>query len=378
METKNNPFKLMGYHGTELFCDREEETRQLLNHALNGVNVTLFSLRRMGKTGLIQHVFHKAEQNKKLKTVYIDIYDTQNLHEFTNRMATAILKAFPEKNAIGKKFLQLLKGFSPIISYDQFTGMPEVTLSFGNEQQKQHTLNGFFHFLELQKQPMIIAIDEFQQIANYPEKNVEATLRTTIQHLKNISFIFSGSHKHLLLEMFNNAKRPFFASTTPLYLGSISHEKYSEFIVRLFAERKKTITEEAIDFILEWTGRHTYYTQALCNKVFQLSLKAITLETIFTACDTLLTEQEAVFFQYRNLLTTGQWNLLKAIAKEEVVLQPTGAEFVTKYQLGNPASVRRSLQALVDKEMVIQEVSENGHHHYQVYNRFLSRWLGKK
>ena len=231
-----------------------------------------------------------------------------------------------------------------------------------------------FDFLEKQQTPIIIAIDEVQQIANYPEKNTEAILRTIIQTLKNITFIFSGSHKHLLLEMFNSAKRPFFSSTQTISLGSIPKEKYTEFILKLFNDNKKNIDSNSIEFILKWTRKHTYYTQALCNKIFTQSKSNITKELVFQACDTLLKEQEGVFFQYRNLLTSSQWNLLKAIAKEDKVFQPTGNTFISKYSLGNPASVKRSLEALVTKEMVHKETTET-ENYYQVYDCFLSRWL---
>jgi AAA+ ATPase superfamily predicted ATPase len=317
MMPKENPFKLIGYHGPELFCDREKELNRLTEYAENGINTTLFSLRRMGKTGLIQHFFHQLQQTKSHNVVYVDVYDSSNLHQFTNRLATALLNTFPEKKSVGKKFMALLRGFSPVISYDPFTGIPQVELHFSSYQQNQQSLVGLFDFLEQQKKRTVVAIDEFQQIAHYPEKNTEATLRTIIQPLKKINFIFSGSHKHLLLQIFSNANRPFFSSTSPLHLDRIPEESYAAFIQYLFKESKR-----------------------------------------------------------RNLLTKGQWNLLIAIAKENQVYEPTGARFTAKYHLGNPASVRRSLLALIDKEMVFKESSDEIY--YEVYNCFLSRWLALK
>lgn len=378
MEQVKNPFKLSGYYGPELFCDRDAETEQLIAHFQNGMNVTLFSKRRMGKTGLIQHVFHQLSSFKESKTIYIDIYDTQNLEEFTSKVVTAILQAFPEKNSIGKKFIELLKGFNPVVAYDQFTGLPEVSLSFHTPQQKQYSLNSVFQFLDKQNIHTLIAIDEFQQITHYPENNVEAILRTIIQPLKHVNFIFSGSHKHLLLEIFNSTHRPFFSSTAFLHLDKIPAEAYASFILEKFERHKKTIDRASVDFILEWTKQHTYYTQALCNKVFQLTKKTADIHVVYNGCNMLLLENEAMYFQYRNLLTTGQWNLLMAIAKDDVVYQPTSGTFIKTHQLGIPASVRRSLQALVDKEMVLQETNDEGIVFYQVYNCFLSRWLAKK
>ncbi len=375
MKTDRNPFYLEGYYGSTYFCDREEETTSLLNNAKNGINTTLLSVRRMGKTGLIHHVFKQLERDKSWKGIYIDIYATQSLSQFTEQIASAILKVFPHHKSFGKKFIDLIKGFSPSITYDPLTGVPEVSFNYHTTKQSEYSLKELFNFLDQQAIGIVIAIDEFQQIANYPEKNIEAILRTIVQRLKNVSFIFSGSHKHMLIEMFNNVKRPFFSSTQSLFLQEISRKKYSAFIERLFKKQDRSIEKEAIIFILDWTKVHTYYTQAVCNKVYAQNKLNIKLADVYNACDTILREQENIFFQYRNLLTSGQWELLEAIGKEDIVVQPTSNNFISKYHLGNPASVRRSLQALVDKEMVMREVDKDGQNSYQVYNCFLSRWL---
>ena len=309
----------------------------------------------MGKTGLINHVFYYLNKERSRECIYIDIYATQSLPEFTNQLASAILTAFPQSISIGKKFINLIKGLNPTISYDALTGAPEISFSFSQPRQYEYSLKELFTFLSKQKKPVVIAIDEFQQIVNYPEKNTEALLRTIIQQLKNVNFIFSGSRRHLLLEMFTSAKRPFFTSTNPLYLGSIPPKEYTKFIKKLFAKGGRTIDDKSIEFILDWTCNHTYYTQSLCNKVYTQNTGKISIENVYKACDSILQEQENIFFQYRNLLTSAQWKLLKAVAKEGKVRQPTGSIFIGKYSLGNPASVKRSLEALVSKEMVFQE-----------------------
>ena len=374
MNTKDNPFFLRGYHGSYLFCDRKQETVQLINNVTNGINTTLISIRRMGKTGLIHHTFNSLSKNKNIVCIYIDIYATQNLSEFTNQFASIILKTFPKSKRIGKEFLQMIKGFAPVFSYDPLTGLPNVSLSFSQSNQPQHSLASLFSFLEKQNKKIVIAFDEFQQITAYPEQNVEHILRTLIQPLKNCSFIFSGSQKHILLEMFSSVKRPFFSSTQFLFLANIEADEYSKYIKKVFSKYQKTIQDNAVNFILNFTKRHTYYTQALCNKVFSKNTNPITLEAVYESCDEILKEQEMIFYQYRNLLTKLQWKLLKAVAKEDKVSQPTGIPFISKYQLGNASSVRRSLLSLIEKEMVY-EVSLKEETFYSVYNCFLSRWL---
>ncbi|MDQ3047973.1 MAG: ATP-binding protein, partial [Bacteroidota bacterium] len=207
MNDIRNPFPVSGYYGKELFCDREDETFRLTSNAKNGINTTLLSIRRMGKTGLLFHTFEQLKKNKRTECIYIDIYATQTLNDFTNHLAAGILKAFPEKNTLGKKFLLLLKSLRPVISFDSLSGEPEVSFDFSTAKQNEQSLSGLIQFLESQSMNIIIAIDEFQQISTYPEKNTEALLRSIIQPLKNVRFIFSGSSKHMLTEIFSNSKR---------------------------------------------------------------------------------------------------------------------------------------------------------------------------
>ena len=211
----------------------------------------------------------------------------------------------------------------------------------------------------------------------YPEKNTEALLRSFIQPLKNVRFIFSGSSRHLLSEIFSHAKRPFFASTQPMQIDVIDSKIYLEFIKEKFKIHKRKISNEALTFIADWTRLHTFYTQVLCNRIFASGLKEISEDDVKIECDRLLREQEGIFFQYRNLLTNLQWNLLEAIASEDKVYKPLSQNFIGKYNIGSQANVQRAIEALMQKEMIYREVTD-GKRFYRVYDSFLARWLERK
>jgi AAA+ ATPase superfamily predicted ATPase len=374
MKPPINPFVISGYHGPDWFCDRLPETRLLLSHIKNGNNVTLFALRRLGKTGLIHHVFHHLAASKKTACIYVDIFSTKSLREFTNQLATAVYNRFPEKKGIGQRFFSLLKLLRPVISYDALTGNPEVSLDLAMPKDYERTIQQILSFLESQPVKTVIAIDEFQQITTYPEKNTEAILRTYIQPLKNCSFIFCGSNQKIMSEIFNNAKGPFYGSCLNVALSFIDEKEYAGFIEKLFRQFKKNIDKEATAYILSFTERHTYYTQLLCNQIFAGGEKNITIETVLSACADLLVQQESNFYQFRNLLTQTQWQLLTAIAKETKVQKPYSSEFIKKYQLGTPSMVTRTLESLLAKEMIYYN-SGIKEPYYAVYDKFLMRWL---
>ena len=240
--------------------------------------------------------------------------------------------------------------------------------------EKEYTLQGLFNFLENQGKLIVVAIDEFQQISNYPEKNIEALLRTYIQKLTNIRFIFCGSRKAMMINLFSNVKRPFFASTQYLSLEEIDRDAYSLFIRNKFSESEILITDEALTMILEWSLMHTFYTQSLCNTLFYIADDEITIDTVKLACVELLKRNEPVFCQYRQLLTKAQWNFLIAIAKEKEVRQLTAQKFISQYEIGTPANARRISKSLLEKELLL-ELPSKKETTYRVYDVFLSRWL---
>jgi uncharacterized protein len=373
-----NPFVIKSYVSKELFCDREAELDSLVRNCTNGVDTTLVSQRRMGKSALIYRLFDEITARKiDLFTIYVDIYATRSLSDFIKFLAEAILSKFPERSTFGRKFMLFIKSLRPIITYDAISGEPQVQIFYQSEQQTEYTLKGLLDFLDSQDRKILLAIDEFQQIREYPQKNIEELLRTYIQQLSNIRFIYCGSKKHLMIDIFTNAKKPFYSSTQFVALDKIAYDKYSEFIKHLFTINHVEILDEAVDYILEWTNRHTYYTQALCNLIFSIGWSKITVKEVKDACLKILQMNEVVFLQYRELLTPGQWNFLIAIAKEQFVSQVMANNFLTKYSIGTPANSRRLVGSLVDKELLMENITKEGTC-YTVYDLFLSRWLERE
>ena len=369
-----NPFILTPYLSRDLFCDREEETEKLIDYLESGRNVTLISPRRLGKTGLIYRVFDEIVIRKKdYDTIYVDISATSSIDGFIKALSEAVASSLKNKNRVSS-FIKTIGGIRPLISYDATTGQPELSFTYRSDSEKQTTLKSILSYLESRERTVVVAIDEFQQIREYECVNMEAVLRSHIQNLHNVRFIFCGSKQHIMFDMFSNAKRPFYESTVPVPLHKLNVDKYAEFISRLFLQNGKTIDDETTRFIIRWTRDHTFYTQSLCNEVFMLSRKTVTMEDVFAAMRNLLMAGKEYFLEIQRLISTHQWNLLKAIAKEESVRQPTSSAFIRKYGLTSGASVLKSLNALVEKELVLITNTTDGPV-YSVYNVFLSRFL---
>ena len=373
MKKPSTPFPTTGYFGGEYFCDRVEELESLSRNVRGGSSTTLVALRRMGKTALIRHL--QNELGKEYLSVYVDILPTESMLDLLNSLATGIARMESEHSRLGAQIWKFLKSLRPAISYDYLSGMPTLSLN-QTPDEGLRTIEEIFTFLEKQSKPVILAIDEFQQIVHYREKNVDAWLRTRIQELQNVCFVFSGSQQHLMNELFADPSRPFYRSTQFLKLEKIPRENYHAFIATKFNDHSKQIDDATIASVLDWTMGYTFYVQLLCNRIFLSSGKKVHKDLWKEEAMHLLKEQEFVFYSYRDGLTTAQWNLLKAVAREGVLREPTSHDFTNRNQLGTSATVLRSLKTLQKKELVFRDIDAKGIPYYSVYDVLFSRWIG--
>jgi AAA+ ATPase superfamily predicted ATPase len=366
---KQNPFIISGYISPEYFCDREEETARMLNAIENGRHITLFSPRRMGKTGLIKHLFYRVGRKKEFISVYVDIMATTSLREFTEVFGKAVLTALGKNEAIMKKILKRLSALRLKLTIDHLTGEPALSLDVNNSREAEKSLDTIFRYLANQSHRIVIAIDEFQQITNYPEKNLEAILRTHLQTVNNLSIIFSGSRKHILTEIFSSPDRPFYNITEMMEIGEIARELYNPFIRERFRKGKILISEPALDRIAEISGLHTFYVQYFCNRLYSEN-KKIDMDDVDRVLISILRENEPVYANYLNLLTPMQYRVLKAIALNDGIDNPLSKEFLSQYDLGAASSVSQAIKSLSDKEFVFFSKQR-----YRLNDVFLAQWI---
>ena len=366
-----NPFLVYGYEGPHYFCDREEETRKLVSALENGRNVTLAAPRRIGKTGLIHNVFHQVRNSgDDIICIYVDIFPTRCLADFVHLLGKAVFEAFQSQGErLLSKVMTLLGSCRPAISIDPLTGSPNFSIDIAPSMEEK-TLSDIFDCLEKSDTPVYIAIDEFQQVAYYPESGTEAMLRSRIQFMHNVHFIFSGSQQHLIYEMFLSAKRPFYNSTQIMTLTTIPMESYYKFAESLFAEGGRTIDGTQFKFIYDSFEGHTWYVQTILNRLYESGGDVTEREQVTDAIRTIVRENTMVYQNTIAMLPDKQLQVLKALAKEGKTATPNKGSFIQKYSLKAASSVSSALTSLVDKELVYR--SQEG---YSVYDRFMEIWL---
>lgn len=373
MISKNNPFIVTGKIEPEYFCDRVNESARLVKSITNGNNTVIISPRRMGKTGLIRFCYDKPEINSHYYTFFIDILHTSSLREFTYLLGHEIYKTLlPRSKKMAAHFIQALKSISGKFGFDAISGAPTFSVKLGEIEQPEYTLEEIFQYLSQADKPCIVAIDEFQQIAKYPEKNIEALLRQHIQKISNGNFIFAGSERHIMQEMFTSSARPFYHSADILELRAIPPEIYIPFIVQNFEKYNRHIAPEVVRRIYDLFKGHTYYIQKTFNEAFADTDDggSCTSETVNSAIDNMIESNSTIFREILSNIPEKQKELLYAIAKEEEVEGINSAAFIKRHSLSSSSSVQSATKKLLAKD-IITEI--NGL--YSVTDKLFGMWI---
>ena len=368
-----NPFILRGYVSDEYFCDREKETADLISEIKNGNNITLIAPRRIGKTGLVQHIYAQKEIKEKYYTFLVDIYATKTLADFIQELGRNILQSLKSKGTkVVEHFLNCLHSLRSSISFD-INGNPSWGIDIGDITNPTTTLDEIFHYLETADRPCLVAIDEFQTVSSYREADVEAILRTYIQHCHNASFIFSGSQRNMMSEMFLSHSRPFYMSTSIKTLLPIDKEVYADFATHLFGNKR--IQREVIYQIYDRFDGITWYLQRMLNKIYSLTENGqeATEQTMHQALDTIIDESafayQALLFQ----LPAKQKELLYAICHAGKAQNIMSAAFIKKHHLPSASFVQGGIKGLLEKDFVTELDGT-----YELYDKFFGEWFTRE
>ena len=371
MKKPANPFLLTGYISPEYFCDRAKETHRLMSALRNGRNVTLVSPRRMGKTGLIHHAFHLLQHSdKNVSCYYVDLYQTSSFASLVRQLANAVLGTPDTKETkVLKTVAAFFKSLRPTLSLDPMTGEPSFSVDM-QPQMAEHSLAEIFNYMEQSGQQCFIAFDEFQSIANYGEKNVEALLRSYVQQLTSVHFVFSGSQRHLLEEMFVSAARPFYQSMQMMPLKEIAENSYYAFAQEKFMDNDQQLSPDGFHEVYTLLHGHTWYVQMVLNRLYESNEREITPAIVKHTIEEITLENEATYQTFLRLVTPQQGQLLRAIACDDSVREVLGKNFLMKHQLGASSTVRSAIKTLVGKELVLDQGGS-----YEIYDRFFGIWL---
>ena len=362
-----NPFLTAGYAGPDYFCDRVDETKKLIAAIENDRNVTLIAPRRYGKTGLISNVFNQLPSG--FTGIYIDIYSTKNLAGFAKVLASAVIGALDGRmekamSALAKFFRNCRPTATP-----QSDGTVKFSFDI-TADNAEASIKDVFDYLKAREKRVVIAIDEFQQVREFPEEGVEALLRSYIQFIPWVRFIFAGSRRHLMAEMFVMPQGAFYQSTQIMNLDVISPDSYLSFAKGFFSAEGLSLDDGVFARLYKRFDGVTWYIQAVLNKVWETRASLLDDAQIESAVVELCEERALVYHDLLAAQNGASQELAVAIARNGIVAEPTSAGFLAANGLGGASTVRAALKDLAAKDIVYN--TDSG---WIVYDRLFSEYL---
>lgn len=354
---KDSPFVYGTTVSSHAFTNREKDVQKLKSNLLNGINTTIISPRRWGKSSLVEKVIKEINaKEKKYKTVVIDLFSAGSKEEFLEQFAKEVIKAssgkWQEWMQSGKDFFrQLIPKLS--LGIDPNT---DFSISFDWKELRKYSE-------EVLRLPetiahkkgirMIICLDEFQNLASYPGyEEFEKQMRAVWQRQKLVTYCLYGSKRHMMTDIFNNPAKPFYRFGDILLLPKIEHGKWLRFITNGFKNTGKNIDEKTASWIPEIMKNHSWYVQQLAHYTWNLTHKSCSMKEARAALQELLNANSPLYQKEVENISTGQLNLLKAVAKGETQL--TSVAVMEHYRLGTPNNVTKSKASLINND-VIQE-----------------------
>lgn len=371
-----NPFVIGRYAGDYYFCDRVEETDFLLHSVKNGRDIAIISPRRLGKSGLIEHVFASEEVKGNYITIFIDIYATSSVTELVAMLGQAVFRAVvKESETAWRRFVNSLRSLRPAISFDTISGEPSLSLTAVSVDHPELTLAEIFEYLETAPKKCIVAIDEFQQIATYDNDKAEALLRTHIQRTPNTRFIFAGSAQSMMETMFNSPRKPFYQSCITMGLNPIPLDEYISFAMKRFEDYGKKGDERIIKDVYNRMRGTTWFVQMMLNELFALTPESGTLreDDISKAERNIIGIQEYSYREIMARLSPRQRDLAYYIASRWEVENLLSASSLKESGFKTAASMQAALKGLEKAALTTKSGSK-----VRLYDTFFSSWLRKQ
>ena len=372
----NNPFILVGDIPAPYFCDRQQEVARLIKAIHGGENLCLVSARRMGKSRLVKHCSRLPEIMDNYYVFYVDLLHTSSLRDFAFAFGRCVFDALQSQGEkFVRQFLSTVQSLTVTMTVDPLSSMPQFGLSLNPDAQMDYTFESIFRYLENADKPCVVCFDEFQQINRYPEKNVEALLRSHIQHMRNAHFIFSGSERHMLEEMFNSSAHPFYNSASYMGLEAIPEDKYIEFAYYWFEQYNKHIDAELVQLIYHLAEGNTYAMQRISHELFDVIPvnETANRQALSNAVNNIVEAEAPRYARLLSHVPERQQSLLFAIAKEGRVQKIMGGAFLRKYHLTSSSAVQNAIKHLLEMDLVTQDDNKQ----YVVEDIFLRMYLNR-
>lgn len=358
-KSKKSEFFPSGLALGKAFYNREKEKEALLTHIMEIEPIVIASPRRLGKTSLITEVIRENQ----LLAVMLDFLPATDIQDVSNAIIGGVeqlvSQLLQKKASLKNLLLRLFAKFNPKIVLTIFGQTVELSRSGNGQETIAEALMILDKAAESAKQNVVFVMDEFQQIATLENNHaIEASIRHAVERTEHVSYIFSGSNRRLLEQMFSDKRRPLYHLCDFFRINRISKKDYTLYLQKdAKAQWGKSLMGEVIDKILEITQCHTYYVNRLCKLLWRLP-NLPTLEDVQNCWDQYIQENIHWIASIIANLKPNQRKVLSVLARANVN-EPQSHKFCQETGLA-PGSIKRVMDAMILKDHIY--ITEEGYY----------------
>ncbi|MEL6612215.1 MAG: ATP-binding protein [Bacteroidota bacterium] len=371
-----NPFEYGGVVGADAFCNRTQELADLRRAAENGDRLLVYAERRMGKTSLVKRAVG-ALPGEAFLPIYVDVWPTSDAVSLAKAVATATVEAAATRTDKALETAKdVVRRLVPSLTTDH-GGNPVV--QFGSrvddapEPILEDALDAPARLAEKRGKRVVVVYDEIQRLAEYGDDSAERLLRSRTQAHEGVAYLFTGSRKHLIREMFMDRGRPLYQTAGHYPIGPIATEHWVPFVTERFERAERSVEEGVVAALCARTEGHPYYTQHLAHALWEItpSGEAATVERLGQALDVVLTRLAYPFTVVWEGMTANQRTLVQGLVRGGREAQVFSSAFLRTLRLA-PSSASRAIEGLIQSDVIDRD--ETG---YVVTDRFFRLWVAR-
>ncbi len=343
-----------GIASNHAFCNRDEERASLKARILSHEHVVLVAPRRYGKTSLITQVLKENTFPGASIDFFFVLTQAEVSKAITEGVSKIISMILPTNQSACDKIINKVKAINPKLTFNLFGQKLEITAKQTTEKNISELLLALDQFAEEANKSCIVVLDEFQQIGELKENHaIEAAIRHAVERSQRVSYIFCGSKRHLLNEMFSDKSRPLYHLCDLMTIDRINSASYKKFINQLAEKRwKQALPDDVFAEIIHLTENHPYYVNALCRHLWRNN-NAPTLTDVRTSWVDYVNQQAPWIIHDISELTLNRRKVLTTLAHHPTN-EPQSQNFSIQTNL-TPSGIQKSLADLQKLDLVYQD-----------------------
>ncbi len=346
----------------EPFCDRKKEVEQLQGAASRSEAVCILSIRRFGKTSLVNQVLGRLEEQGWL-TMRLDLSRCFSVDSLARELERGLYSAQGRWRRIIRE-LKTVSRLRPQLSFDPVTSQPALGFDFSRPTDELERLRNILE--ELVSVPeragkgvrLCTVLDEFQNIRRIdPRGRLEWLFRSAFQErgMEFVPFLL-GSEKHLLEMMIYRESSAFFKSVTPMGLDVLPEGEVADFVREQFmASLGIGLQDKRIRGVYRLFGGHPYAINWFWSELWALeerSKKAEPLDTWVDVAVRIILNQRDYYEALNSRLPLGARKVLLAISENEPVKKVFSRDFMVKSCRMAQGSLQSAIKILSEEDKI--------------------------